>query len=655
MCGFVGCFQSDGKPLAPDVLRRMGASIQHRGPDDQGEHWMSFAQGRSFPGNNITPPPFSADSGFRFSRLSIQDLSSAGHQPMASEDGKIILVFNGEIYNAGSLRNELQARGVRFQGHSDTEVILRLYEESGWDDLLQSLEGMFAIAIADLNRRQLHAARDPFGIKPLYYWEKQGVLLIASEIKAFLHHPDFAPELAQEHLAEHMVFRYCAEDRTLLRGVRPLLPGHVLTWRVGQPTQFRRFWQLPQATQDFDLRTSDPDSIVWNQLEAAVKSQLISDVPLGTQLSGGIDSSLVTLCASSAITSTGGQMPAYSTLFEDARFSEAPWIREAAEKTGVLSKCHLLTSQTFAENLELCTWHLDAPIGQPNAVALFELARHASYDVKVLLTGEGCDEVFAGYNRFYYAALQQRYSSLFRLGAKWEGLVQGRWWRLLGQAGRSWEHQAVIGSAYGTTHTLEPLMPDIRLDEAVHERVAHLEQLAGTPLQRQRRYEVETYLPDLLMRQDKTMMAHGIETRVPFLDTQLAKTAASLKESDLVSPCLGPNARMRGTKRIIKRITAKSFGARFAYRRKQGFDIPLADFFTAPAFRQRFEEKWLPGIKKRGLAQGQSVQVLWQAVLSKAANRGAAAAALWPLLTLEIWAETVLDERVAKAENLKFS
>lgn len=627
MCGFVGCFHASGGGLDVPALRRMLAAVKHRGPDDEGLHGMSFRRGSSLPLDQVSEAR-ELEGGFGFARLSIQDLSAAGHQPMTSADGKVVLVFNGEIYNAGEHRDTLCAQGVEFRGHSDTEVILRLYERHGWEGVLERLEGMYALAIADLDQGCLRVARDPFGIKPLYYWQQDGVLLFASETKAFYQHPAFRAEVETEHLAEQLLFRYTAWDRTLLRGVMQLPPGHALEWRADGSLARRRFWSLPDAEEgEVDL------AHLRATLRRSVESQLVSDVPLGTQLSGGIDSSLVTLDAARA---SGAKLHTYSVVFEDARVSEDVWMDVAARKAGVHGHRLFFTASDFVSSFEKAVWHLDGPAGNPNTLAIYQLAEEAKQRVKVLLTGEGCDELFAGYNRYYYTALQQAWPGVFRAVGRLAGRQQGRWWRLFGQAGATQEHQMVISSAYGASGLVENLLPGVNVNAALEARLDHLSGIPGHGVRRQVRYEVETYLPDLLLRQDKMTMAHGIECRVPFLDTHLAAAARKLPLSWLAQPFLGRNARMRGTKRAIKSLAQAEFGHAFAYRRKCGFDVPLGQFFRHPEVRAKAEEEWLPAMREDGLLDSRTVLKEWQNILD---GKGGVASAetLWVAFGLSAW------------------
>jgi asparagine synthase (glutamine-hydrolysing) len=648
MCGFVGCFHSGGQALPSGVVERMLAGIRHRGPDDEGLHGLSFQKKLSQRQERGASFASEMDAGFGFARLSIQDLTQAGHQPMSSADGKVVLVFNGEIYNAAKYREGLLAEGAVFHGHSDTEVILRLYERHGWEGLLARIEGMFAIAIADLRTGRLHVARDHFGIKPLYWWQSKDVLLIASEIKAFLAHPAFLPELETDHLAEQLMFRYCAWDRTLLRGVQQLPPGHALMWQPGDAARVQRYWTLPDAAGEGSVDAEELIGTVRRQLREAVRAQLIADVPLGTQLSGGIDSSLVTLAAAGE-SAAAARLNTFSIVFDDPQVSEDEWIDQAVRKTGVSNHKYLFSPQDFAADFERVTWHLDGPPGNPNTLALHLLAARAKHHVKVLLTGEGCDELFGGYNRFYYTALQQRHPAVFRAGAALGARSRGRLWRLFGQAGASLEHQMVSGSAYGAAAWVERMLPDSKPGDALARRLEQLSGIPGQGIARQIRYEAETYLPDLLLRQDKMTMAHGVECRVPFLDLTLARTARCLPTDWLARAEYGRNARMRGTKRIIKEIATREFDHAFAYRKKRGFDVPLAAFFRQPAIRIRMEEDWMPALKRRGLLDGNALAEQWRVVCAGPGNGGGGEAeALWVAVGLEVWAGQVLDRRGLK-------
>ena len=312
MCGIAGFVNLDGAPPDARVLDAMAHLIRHRGPDDRGACLFSLRG---------TDP----DTALAFHRLSILDTSERGHQPMTSADGRIVLLFNGAIYNAAELRREL-ASTYAFRSHTDTEVILALYERHGIDGTLARIEGMFALAIADARRGELHLVRDRFGIKPMYWTQCGQAVLFASEAKAFLAHPHFTAEIDPAHVDEVLAFRFVAGADTLLKGVHHVPPGHRLAITPSGVSEFC-YWTVPDPREHPMRSRSDAVEQLDEVLTRRVRAQLTSDVPVGCQLSGGIDSTLVAMRA-------GASTPAWSILVSDSRFSEEPWVRVAAGLAG---------------------------------------------------------------------------------------------------------------------------------------------------------------------------------------------------------------------------------------------------------------------------------------------------------------------------------
>jgi asparagine synthase (glutamine-hydrolysing) len=299
MCGIAGFYNLDGAPVDLSVLTRMTDLQRHRGPDDHGAHLFSLVTGGSFRLQNHEPlPAKNFEGALGFNRLSILDLSKQGHQPMLNADGNVIIAFNGEVYNAMDYRAELESAGFQFRSHTDTEVILYLYERHGIDGMLSRLNGMFVIVIIDLRKREIHVVRDHMGVKPLYWTMVGRTVLFASEAKSFLAHPDFRAEIAIEHLDEYLAFRYVAGEDYLLKGVRQLRPGHCMRI-TGDGVAVSRYWQIPPGDDRRAITPEEAQDRVDHLLRASVKSQLISDVPVGCQLSGGIDSSLISVFARS--------------------------------------------------------------------------------------------------------------------------------------------------------------------------------------------------------------------------------------------------------------------------------------------------------------------------------------------------------------------
>lgn len=649
MCGFVGVVQIEEDPLDPVVLRRMTDVQRHRGPDDQGFALFSLGRGeaRAFDRSAIDGAPRTFSGGLGFNRLSILDLSANGHQPMASEDGKVQIVFNGEIYNAFDHRPDLEASGFHFRSRTDTEVILYLYEKHGLDGALARLNGMFAICLVDLRRRSLVLARDRLGIKPLYWTHTGGALLFSSEIKSFLEHPSFRAELDPDRLDEHFAFRYCAGDRTILRGVRQLEPGCVLTLRNGEPV-VRRYWTPPANEPGVHVPMREAVDRVEELLQESVKRQLQSDVRVGCQLSGGIDSSLVNLFAARE---AGGRMEAFSVVFDDARLSEEPWVDEAAQRAGVRSHKFTLAGDYVLDHLARTTWHLDLPLNHPNSVGIYFLSESARPFVTVLLSGEGADELFGGYIRFLYARLQPLLRAAWPCASRLPVLGRQVRRRFDGLAGSDPVEWFIRDSFFQSLDGLRALRPGGRFDRMIAERRGVFEEGGGDYLSSCFRYELRTFLVDLLVRQDKMTMAHSMENRVPFLDHELVEYVQRLPRELLVRarPTLG-RFRMRTTKVLLKALARRSFPDRFVFRPKSGFRLPLSTIFGTPVFRQWMCDELLPSIRARGVVEPDAVERGWRAAQAGDARE---AESVWTSVAFEVWASQFLDGRRPASEPVR--
>ena len=572
MCGLVGIFSVDGESVDPIVLQRMTDLQRHRGPDDQGIRLFSLRHGRSRewrPGTEATTAE-EFEGGLGFNRLSILDLSSNGHQPMCSEDGSVILVFNGEIYNAFDHRPDLEVAGYRFRSRTDTEVVLCLYQHYGLDGMLTRLNGMFAFCLVDLRKQKIFLARDRLGIKPLYWLEGGRTILFSSEVKSFLRFPGFSPEIDSRHIDEFLTFRYCAEDRHLLRGVRQVKPGHWLRLDSGGIEQ-RRYWRIPDGGSPGDMEIDKAADLLEQKLQLSIQRRLLSDAPVGCQLSGGIDSSLVNLFASRK---HGVQLDAFSVVLDDPIFSEEDWIDQAVHLTGVRSHKSTLTADFFVGNLERATWHLDQPLNHPHSVGLLLLAEHASRHVKVLLSGEGADELLGGYARFLYALLRPQVGPALPFLRYLPG--PGR--ALNSRLGPAHEDDSlwfIMASAFSDRQGLGRLRPDSTLSAAQSSRKALFARGRGSYLSNCLKYEMSTYLTDLLIKQDKMTMAHSVENRVPFLDHELVELVRTVMPTSLL---VSKRLRWQQMPCEIRRLWSKRsrdvhFDAPFVYRQKAGFGI----------------------------------------------------------------------------------
>jgi len=637
MCGIAGYFNLDARPADPAVLRKMVGSQRHRGPDDQGMRLFSLERQSSAEYLGHGPRPATNYEGaLGFNRLSILDLSKNGHQPMCNKDGTSFIAFNGEIYNAFSYTEELKESGFEFRSRSDTEVILYLYERDGFERMLERLNGMFAIVIVDLKQREIHIARDHLGIKP-FYWAIQGrTFFFSSEVKSFLAHPEFQCDLDVRNLDEYLAFRYCTGDRHLVKGVQQLRPGHRLRLN-SEGLSIHRYWQIPDPSARSSISFPEALDRLDVALRASVKSQLLSDVKVGCQLSGGIDSSLVTLFARC---DSNADLDAFSVIFQDPRCSEENWISEAAAVTMADSHRFFFTPESFFDNLESCTWHLDQPLNHPNSIGIYLLAEKSRQLVTVLLSGEGADELLGGYLRFYYSRIRPRLGALLpalsqipKLGAKFK--------RVFAMAHKDPVNAFIASSQFAHAEQLLALRPELDLDKVIEERRMIFAEGQADHLRNCLKYDMQTYMVDLLVRQDKMTMAHSLENRVPFLDRELVSFVRSLPGDYLVgSRFYARDARMRNTKVLLKELARRNFRKEFVYRIKSGFEIPLANYFTDKRFEQLMEERVLPGMRRRGLFDSKIVERWWR---SPSKLQSETCEIVWIIFAFEIWAERFLD------------
>lgn len=594
MCGITGFHNLDGAPADAGVLDAMTDLIGHRGPDDRGTLCFSLRGA-------------TADTALGCQRLAVLDPSTRGHQPMRSPDGAIALLFNGAIYDADDHRAELERGGCRFRSTTDTEVVLALYERHGVEGMVARITGMFAIVIADTRQGVVHLIRDRIGIKPLCWTRCGATVLFASEAKAFLAHPAFRAEIDPDHIDELLAFRYVAGEATLLRGVRHLEPGHRLTITPGGVTA-TPYWIVPDRPETLRLSVDAAVDGLESVLSRSVRSQLRSDVPVGCQLSGGLDSSLVTVLAGSH---RGADLHAFSIVFEQPLFSEEPWILEAAAAARAVSHRFVFDEAAFTGALDAASWHMDQPISQPNALALWLLARRSRENATVLLTGEGADELFAGYARFAgpSSAAKDPVAAFIR------------------------------STQFHPDHRLSTLRPGADLRPAIERRRALFDEGRGDHLSNCVKYELRSHLVDLLARQDRMMMAHGIENRVPFLDDRVVEFARALPAECLVRPSspTGPPV----TKALVKALARRTFDAAFVDRRKSAFNLPLAQYFRSSAFVALMEDRLLPGMAARGIVDVGVVRRWWRLALSAPATTEA----FWISVALELWAQQFIDGR----------
>ncbi len=641
MCGIYGMVGL-GSPARtePGVLAAMGNAIVHRGPDDSGIYHDEHVR-----------------LGMR--RLSIIDVSG-GHQPIANETGDVIVVCNGEIYNFQALRRSLEAAGHRFKTHSDTETIVHLYEETG-DRFLEKLEGMFALALWDRRRRRLIVARDALGIKPLYYGQIGNELVFASEAKAFRALPGFRCQLDRSALAQFLGVGYVGAPLSMFAGISKLEPGRALFVADGK-IEIRRFWQLPSDV-DQTGSAGDWSAAVRDEMERSVREQMISDVPIGAFLSGGLDSSSIV-----ALMSRHSNRPVrtYSIGFQGssgaALYNELPHARAVAEACGSQHR-EILVQPDVAALLPQLVWHLDEPIADAAFITTYLVSKFAREDVTVILSGVGGDELFGGYRRYleeHYRASYRRIPQFLRRGVLEplaRRLPSDRHGRLLNEMRLAKafvladsmgfeERYSRYMQVFSAAERAALLLGD---PEGVDDYVirAFAGSHSGDPLRRLMDVDLATQMPeDLLMLTDKMSMATSLECRVPLLDQRLVTLAARMPGRFKIH---------RGDLKHVMKLAMKGIVPdSILQREKRGFGAPIGAWFKrelAPMMRQVLSRE---AIVRRGLLDPDAVAKIVAEHASSSADR---TDHLLGLLVLEIWCRLYLDNaRPADlADELKLS
>ncbi len=643
MCGFTGIWIKNKKNTVSwdkyDVLRNMLLLQKHRGPDDSGiasVNTTSMLVTQTDIENKIK---FSEDDDllFGFNRLSILDLSKNGHQPMLSPDGKVMLVFNGEVYNAFDYKDVLTQKGYKFVSRTDTEIIMYLYIEYGIEGMLQRLNGMFAIAIYDFERKKLFLTRDRFGIKPLYLLKTSDFITFSSEIKSFKALPDYKLKLNKNKLDEFLIFRYVIND-TLFQDVINCTPGTYIEIDSNGEMTTVTYYNIDQEGKIKPSTKSYPLTFE-NALSQSVKSQMISDVKLGCQLSGGIDSSLITYFAKKSCSEN--QLETISVIFDNPEFSEKKWIDEVVDKVNLISHQYKMDGNYFYNELNKVIWHFENPISHPNAIGIYLLSKEAKKHVTVLLSGEGADECFGGYYKFATKNVAKKtlLKRLIKQVIKDKfNLKKIDWSYFLNSANE--DTGFILTSAFGSKKVAKAIYPDFNFRKALKTRKNIMRKLNGDSFTRKRKYEMLTYLPELLLRQDKMSMAHSIENRVPFLDNHVASFALSIPESELIGQSPHSNVEKTETKILLKKICTKLFSEEFAYRKKSGFNIPEIEFMSSKTCQDMWINTVKPGIEKRGLFNVSQLNKIMQN-LSYASNDEITT--LFLMFSFEIWAQQYLD------------
>lgn len=608
MCGIVGFVDRSNKTQKEQVIKEMMDTIVHRGPNSSGQF---IDEGVAL--------------GFR--RLSIIDLEG-GSQPIYNEDETKIITFNGEIYNYQSIREDLIAKGHTFTTHADTEVLLHGYEEYGIE-LLQKIRGMFAFVIWDTKKQELFGARDHFGIKPLYYAQMNGTFMYGSEIKSFLKHPNFVKELNKEALKPYMTFQYSALDETFFKNVYRIKEGHYFTYKDGE-LKIEQYWDVDEK--ETDLTLEETVDLIDKTVVSSVKAHRIADVEVGSFLSSGVDSSYVTAVLRPE--------HSYSIGFGDKTYNESVEAKKLAELIDLNNTSRVVTGDEAFDYFPLIQYHLDEPDSNPSCVPLYFLAELASRDVRVALSGEGADELFAGYQA-YGMNTNSKMVKVVAEGLK--KLPKGMRYKigrgLKGKTFRGALHlytslapaeDFFIGQAkvFEEEEAVDYLQPTYQTSPSVKEIVqVHYDQVQDmSEIKKMQYLDMHQWMPkDILLKADKLSMASSLEVRVPLLDKELMKVSEQVPTKYLINA--------ENTKYAFRQAAARHLPEEWYNREKLGFPVPIKDWLREEKYykiiRSLFEQEFV----KEFFDQEKILKLLDDNFAGKADGRRK----IWTIYTFLTW------------------
>jgi asparagine synthase (glutamine-hydrolysing) len=639
ICGWIELRSGNGFPPARSILGSMSATIEHRGPDDCGAAYFS-------------------DAAIAMTRLSIIDVAG-GHQPMANDREDCWIVFNGEIYNFLDLRKELQAKGYRFKTHSDTEVVLRAYEEWG-DECLNRLRGMFALAIYDsrsakngsaecaANRSRLLLARDRLGKKPLYYYRDENRIIFGSEIKAILAHRSVRRRVNHGVIPLYLTYGYVPSPFTMFEDIHELPPGHTLTVRNSE-VKITKYWDVPVPESSDRIFTEQQYIVRLQELfEEAVRIRLISDVPLGAFLSGGLDSSAIVAVMSRLMDQP---VKTFSIGFaDDVSFNELGYAQDVAH-TYKTDHHEFVVKADAIELLPKLVWHYDQPFADSSAIPTYLVSQLTRKHVKVALTGDGGDELFAGYKRFAATRVAELYRhipqvlqrgvvgllSVFPESTSYAGFLP-RARRFVDHASRPLFEQYLGWIGIFDNCSIQDLLVNKPDTDPVSHFKNYFDEMAGLEsLDQLLAVHAKTSLPgDLLVKTDRMSMANSLETRSPFLDQDLLQFAVRIP----------PDLKLRGmtTKYILKRMLEGLVPRKIIQRKKHGFAVPVGHWFRT-IYKEYIRETLLaPDAMRRGYFNEETLRRLIDEHQSGKRDHGHR---LWALLTFEMWHRIFIDQEVS--------
>jgi asparagine synthase (glutamine-hydrolysing) len=631
MCGIYGYISSRGK-IEPEILRNMGHALAHRGPDDEGE---------------ISDVSDGLAISLGHKRLSIIDLSPMAKQPMANEDETIWITFNGEIYNFKEIRKELEGKGHRFRSKSDSEVVVHLYEETG-TQCLQRLNGMFAFALWDRTKQLLFLARDRLGKKPLHYCVRDDGIIFASEIKALLKHPGVARELNLHSLSKYLTYEYVPAPDTIFKSIKKVEPGHYLVYRNGEAST-HRYWHIP--LDDYPVSDKTEAQCVEHLrdiLNRAVNARLVADVPVGLFVSGGIDSALVAAFAAK----TGRRLDCFTIGFDEASFDESRYALQVSQALGIKQHIKVFKVPEMLQAVQRLPDILDEPLADPSILPMYLLSQFASEKTKVVLSGDGGDELFAGYQTYqahklvtYYdvlpAALKRalmamvshlpvshRYLSMdFKLKQFLKGVGISSEIRFF-----SWR------GAFSPAEKTDLLTPEVAhelSDHNCYEDIFRYIKESGLTkeLERILYLSMKLYLQDNnLVTVDRASMANGLEVRCPLLDNELVEFVCRL-------PMEYKLAGLK-TKYLLKKAAEGLVPAAVIHRQKKGFGVPLSKWLTGELKEFMLDYLSEESIRNQGIFNYSYIRrIIEEHLMRKKDNREM----LWTLLVFQTWYERYIE------------
>ena len=605
MCGFVGFMNSTQVQEPGPVIRAMADRIIHRGPDDA--HYYD-----------------SKDISLGFRRLSIIDLEG-GRQPILNEDGSKVLVFNGEIYNYQELREDLLKRGHSFTTKSDSETILHGYEEFG-PEILQKLRGMFAFVIWDKNKKKLFGARDIFGIKPFYYYKKDGQFMFGSEIKSFLSHPCFEKELDEALIPEYLSYEYIPDERTIFKNVWKLPGSHCFTYQNGE-LQVERYYRVQYNIEE-DKSLEYWEEEITREFTESVAMHQISDVEVGCFLSSGVDSSYVV----KEISKGTKKVKTFSVGYEEEKYSELSFAQDFSKVVGVPNISNKVSADEFFDAMPEIQYFMDEPLPNPSEIPLYFLAKNARKYVKVVLSGEGADELFGGYPMYLQGGHFQDYTKKApRPLRKMAGAVAGRLPEFKGKhflvrgAMEPWQRFMRANYVFQSGERQKFLKRPItsRLPEEYSKR--YFDEVPDLDEPTQLQYvDMHTWMIyDILLKADRMSMANSLELRVPFLDKKMLELSTRIRA----------DCATETTKKALRSAAIKQLPERTANKKKLGFPVPLSDWLREDKYYNKVKAAFQSDIAEKFFVTKELMKLLDDHKAGKARNMQK----IWSFYTFIVW------------------